>query len=68
VTEIQNGHGSRPFFNDIVTIARGDPSIDIRATVGDTCQDANEQVKCLINLATDPRVLGVMWAGWQPFL
>lgn len=49
-------------------MAKGDPQYDIRAQVGDTCKDTNEQVKCLINLATDKSVLGVMWSGWSPYL
>ncbi|KAI9483447.1 MAG: hypothetical protein EXX96DRAFT_536784 [Benjaminiella poitrasii] len=68
VSELINGHSNQPWINSIVEIANGVSDIDIRAQVGDNCKTVNEQVKCLINLATDPRVLGVMYRGWQPYL
>ena len=68
VTELTNGHANKHFYKDIVSIAKGSPGCDIRAETDDVCSDTNEQVKCLINLATDPQVLGVTWAGWQSYL
>lgn len=65
--ELTNGHSNKKYYKAVSEIARGVPEFDIRARVGDVCQDANEQVKCLINLATDPRVLGVTFFGWSPF-
>lgn len=67
-TEIYNGHSKKNFIDHIIKMAKGDPEHDIRAQVGDTCKDTTEQVKCLINLATDKSVLGVMWSGWSPYL
>ncbi|GAN09060.1 DNA-dependent protein kinase catalytic subunit isoform 1 [Mucor ambiguus] len=66
-TELSNGHHNRGFCKDVIAIAKGVPGIDIRADVGDICKDTNEQVRCLINQATDPRVLGVGYEGWAPF-
>lgn len=67
VTELTNGHQNKSYLKDIVAIAKGKPGIDIRASVGTTCKDTNEQIRCLINQATDPRVLGVAYEGWAPF-
>lgn len=63
-----NGHSKKSYLDAMVKVAKGDKRHDIRANVGSTCQDTNEQVKCLINLATDKSVLGVMWSGWSPYL
>jgi DNA-dependent protein kinase catalytic subunit len=67
-TELANGHEGKPFFKSIVALAKGDPERNIRARVGDTCEDVNEQVQCLIDLATDKSILGVAWSGWQSFM
>ncbi|KAI7908116.1 uncharacterized protein BX663DRAFT_493038 [Cokeromyces recurvatus] len=68
VSELMNGHSNEPWINNIKSIAKGVPGVDIRANIGNKCKNVNEQVKCLINLATDSRVLGVMYRGWQPYL
>ncbi|KAI8352478.1 hypothetical protein EDC96DRAFT_546617 [Choanephora cucurbitarum] len=68
ITELTNGHANKYFYKDVVAVAKGIPSIDIRADIDGICADTNEQVKCLINLATDSRALGVAWAGWQSYL
>ncbi|KAF1799211.1 hypothetical protein FB192DRAFT_1333067 [Mucor lusitanicus] len=67
ISEMTNGHRNKSYYKDVVAIARGVSGIDIRADVGDVCKDTNEQVRCLINQATDPRVLGVGYEGWAPF-
>lgn len=67
-TEIENGHSSRSYCKDIVALAKGDPDHDIRARTGSSCKDTTDQVQCLINLATDKCVLGVMYGGWMSFV
>ncbi|KAL9555838.1 hypothetical protein MBANPS3_002175 [Mucor bainieri] len=67
ITELTNGQSNKSYYKDVVAIAKGVPGIDIRADASDVCKDTNEQVRCLINQATDPRVLGVGYEGWAPF-
>ena len=39
-----------------------------RAAAGETCGSVEEQVRCLLELATDPLVLATAWSGWRPWL
>ncbi|KAG1019202.1 hypothetical protein G6F26_010314 [Rhizopus arrhizus] len=66
---LKNGHSKYRYFEDVCKVAYGENSENIRAKMlGKNCEDPKEQVQCLIDLATDPAVLGLMWIGWQPFL
>ncbi|KAF7728429.1 hypothetical protein EC973_006107 [Apophysomyces ossiformis] len=67
-TELTYGHQGKPYLEPLKRVASGDPTSNIRAKVGPICRDAHEQVQCLIDLATDPNVLGRMWVGWQSYL
>ena len=49
-------------------LALGDPSCNYRATVEQKCPSIKEQVKCLIDIASDPAILGRTYAGWMPYL
>lgn len=40
----------------------------VRATAGEVCGSVEEQVECLLDLATDPLVLATAWSGWRPWL
>ncbi|ORX51884.1 hypothetical protein DM01DRAFT_1063713 [Hesseltinella vesiculosa] len=66
--ELARGHASKSYFKHACAIVDGDPSINIRAKVGEQCQSTTEQVQCLIDLATDPNILGRTWVGWQSYL
>ncbi|KAI8641990.1 hypothetical protein BD408DRAFT_483034 [Parasitella parasitica] len=66
--ELANGHKAKPYFDDIVRIAKGVRGQNTRANVGETCKTTNEQVRCLIDQATDPSVLGIAYEGWAPYL
>ncbi|KAL9649605.1 hypothetical protein ABK040_003282 [Willaertia magna] len=44
----------------------GDPEINKRAKVGEICKSVKEQVECLIDLATDVKILGRTYIGWCP--
>lgn len=68
VTEIENGHSDKYYCKNIMSLTKGDPERDIRARVGENCKDAREQIKCLINLASDTSLLGVMYGGWTSFI
>ncbi|KAK4516378.1 uncharacterized protein ATC70_011349 [Mucor velutinosus] len=67
ITELTNGHRNKGYCRDLIAIAKGVSNIDIRADAADICKDTNEQVRCLINQATDPRILGIAYEGWAPF-
>ncbi|CAG8455683.1 16904_t:CDS:10, partial [Cetraspora pellucida] len=62
--ELAFGHSKKLFFENIQKIARGDREHNIRARVPQKCGSIKEQVECLIDLASDPVVLGIMWVGW----
>lgn len=68
VTEIENGHSDKYYCKDIVSLTKGDPRRHIRARVGEQCKDSREQIKCLIDLASDTSILGVMYGGWTSFI
>jgi DNA-dependent protein kinase catalytic subunit len=38
------------------------------ASARETCDSVEEQVACLLELATDPLVLATAWSGWRPWL
>lgn len=67
-TEVQRNRNVKHVLSHLEKMAKGDSSVNIRAQVGEFCKDAGEQVQCLIDLATDPSILGRMWVGWQPFV
>jgi DNA-dependent protein kinase catalytic subunit len=68
ITELINGHRNQRYLEPLKEIAKGDLNISYRASVGKRCSNVQEQVKCLIDLATDPLVLGVAWVGWQSYI
>ncbi len=47
--------------------ARGNRDHNIRAHVGERCASVTEQVEALVDMATDPNILGRVWAGWTSF-
>ncbi|CAG8447289.1 28742_t:CDS:10 [Dentiscutata erythropus] len=66
--ELAFGHSKKSFIESIQAIARGNREHNIRAYVPQKCDSIKEQVECLIDLATDPVVLGIMWIGWMGWL
>ncbi|KAI8883147.1 hypothetical protein K501DRAFT_333495 [Backusella circina FSU 941] len=68
ITELMNGHQNQSYIESLKEIAKGHPNINYRAKVGKKCSNVQEQVKCLIDLATDPLALGVAWVGWQSYI
>lgn len=55
------------FTDDYVRIAKGEPHNDIRARK-EGVLSVEEQVDCLLDLATDRNVLGRMYCGYLPFV
>ncbi|KAI9251048.1 hypothetical protein BY458DRAFT_559563 [Sporodiniella umbellata] len=65
---LKNGHGKQKYFESACHVVRGEEGQIRSKLLGKRCQDSKELVKCLVNLATDPSVLGLMWIGWQSYL
>ncbi|GAB0097641.1 DNA-dependent protein kinase catalytic subunit [Sergentomyia squamirostris] len=49
-------------------ILEGDESLNIRARLGDQNLTVEDQVSCLIDLATDPAILGVCYMHFMPWI
>jgi len=46
----------------------GDRVDNVRATHPGTGLTVDQQLDCLIDLATDPNILGRLWIGWEPWM
>jgi len=46
----------------------GGSASSVRSGAGEVCGSVEEQVACLLELATDPLVLATAWSGWRPWL
>jgi len=69
VEELQGSvHAKRPYLPYLEKITKGVPEDNIRARVGEQCSSVAEQVNCLVDLATDPNILGRMYGGWAPWV
>eukprot|EP01080_Neovahlkampfia_damariscottae_P000233 gene233-4479_t len=66
--EVKNNRQIAQVYKQIKKVVRGDASSDYRAKVGEICASEKQQVMCLIDLATDPNVLGRMWVGWSSWI
>ncbi|OUM61434.1 hypothetical protein PIROE2DRAFT_12587 [Piromyces sp. E2] len=76
ITELENGHSNTTFLRYLKDIVKGDPRYNLRAQPeynevndeGNNILSPIQQVKCLIDLATDKNILGRAWVGWSPFV
>lgn len=66
--ELLLGHEKVPAFDDFVAVARGNKDHNIRAQEPESGLSEEAQVKCLIDQATDPNILGRTWEGWEPWM
>ena len=66
--ELQLGHGKRSHFRFYEKLLIGDRQDSIRATLPECGLTVDQQVTCLVDLATDPNILGRFWAGWEPWM
>ena len=62
------GHGRLPEYSSLDSLLMGDRQHNIRAAVEVHCSSVEEQVACLIDLATDTNILGRTWQGWEPWV
>ncbi|KAM6216536.1 DNA-dependent protein kinase catalytic subunit isoform 2-T2 [Rhynchocyon petersi] len=66
--ELRLGHEKNPAFVDYMAVARGSKDHNIRAQETESGLSEEIQVKCLIDQATDPNILGRTWVGWEPWM
>uniref|UniRef100_F7DR67 DNA-dependent protein kinase catalytic subunit n=1 Tax=Monodelphis domestica TaxID=13616 RepID=F7DR67_MONDO len=66
--ELRLGHEKSAAFECFVSVARGSKDHNIRAQEPEDGLSEEIQVKCLIDQATDPNVLGRTWIGWEPWM
>ncbi|XP_072708622.1 DNA-dependent protein kinase catalytic subunit isoform X1 [Ciconia boyciana] len=66
--ELRLGHEKLHCYNDFVAVARGNAHHNIRAKEPEDGLSEETQVRCLIDQATDPNVLGRVWEGWEPWM
>nr|Q8WN22.1 RecName: Full=DNA-dependent protein kinase catalytic subunit; Short=DNA-PK catalytic subunit; Short=DNA-PKcs [Canis lupus familiaris]AAL40979.1 DNA-dependent protein kinase catalytic subunit [Canis lupus familiaris] len=66
--ELFLGHEKALAFGDYVAVARGSKDHNIRAQQPENGLSEEAQVKCLIDQATDPNILGRTWIGWEPWM
>lgn len=66
--ELRLGHERSPAYSDFAAVARGNPNHDLRAKEPEDGLSEETQVRCLIDQATDPNILGRVWEGWEPWM
>ncbi|XP_042541900.1 DNA-dependent protein kinase catalytic subunit [Dipodomys spectabilis] len=66
--ELLLGHEKSPAFGGYTAVARGSREHNIRAREPDSGLSEETQVKCLMDQATDPNILGRTWEGWEPWM
>uniref|UniRef100_A0A2D4JY01 non-specific serine/threonine protein kinase n=2 Tax=Micrurus paraensis TaxID=1970185 RepID=A0A2D4JY01_9SAUR len=66
--ELRLGHEKSEAFREYVSVAQGSKQFNIRARQPLDGLEEEIQVKCLIDQATDPNILGRTWEGWDPWM
>uniref|UniRef100_A0A670Y1A7 DNA-dependent protein kinase catalytic subunit n=1 Tax=Pseudonaja textilis TaxID=8673 RepID=A0A670Y1A7_PSETE len=66
--ELRLGHEKSEAFREYVSVAQGSKQFNIRARQPQDGLAEEIQVKCLIDQATDPNILGRTWEGWEPWM
>jgi len=68
VSELKMGHSGKPYLSAVTKIALGDSDQRVRAKYGEVCPSVQAQIECLIDMATDPDILGRCWSGWHSWI
>ncbi|KAF9909938.1 hypothetical protein EC991_007741 [Linnemannia zychae] len=66
--ELKLGHANKEFLPMLVKTTMGDKQVNERARQSKVCSSVQAQVECLIDMATDPDILGRAWIGWMPWV
>lgn len=63
VDQCASKHKGRPYWNNLVNAL-----IESTDSASTKCTNVEEQVRALLDLATNPEILAVTWSGWRPWL
>ncbi|KAM6171214.1 DNA-dependent protein kinase catalytic subunit isoform 3-T3 [Erethizon dorsatum] len=66
--ELFLGHEKSPAFGSYTAVTRGSRDHNVRAREPESGLSEETQVKCLLDQATDPNILGRAWEGWEPWM
>ncbi|XP_023573460.1 DNA-dependent protein kinase catalytic subunit [Octodon degus] len=66
--ELLLGHEESPAFGSYTAVARGSREHSVRAREPESGLSAEAQVRCLLDQAMDPNILGRTWEGWEPWM
>ena len=66
--ELTAKHANGAHWKALQAIVKGDATQNFRATVAGEHLSVEEQIRCLLDQATDPNILGRTWQGWKPYL
>uniref|UniRef100_A0A674JBQ4 DNA-dependent protein kinase catalytic subunit n=1 Tax=Terrapene triunguis TaxID=2587831 RepID=A0A674JBQ4_9SAUR len=66
--ELRLGHEKSPAYKEYVAVAQGSRDHNIRAKEPEDGLLEEIQVRCLLDQATDPNLLGRVWEGWEPWM
>lgn len=66
--ELFLGHEKESAFEYYKSVARGSKEHNVRAREPESGLSEEAQVKCLIDQATDPNILGRTWVGWESWM
>jgi DNA-dependent protein kinase catalytic subunit len=61
-------HGRSPALKNLEQIVGGVAGSNVRTEHRGTCATVADQVACLVDLATDPNILGRMYGGWAAWV
>lgn len=59
------GHGEKDYFKSLEKVVLGVKGENVRADLPEKCKNVDEQISCLLDLATDKNVLGRCYIGWS---
>ena len=66
--ELRLGHGRHRHLKCYEKLLMGDRQSDTRAKLPPSGLSVDQQVDCLLDLATDPNILGRVFTGWEPWM
>ena len=66
--ELTAKHANGAHWKALQAIVKGDDSHNVRTKVAGDQLSVEDQVRCLLDQATDPNILGRTWQGWKPYL
>lgn len=66
--ELTAKHSNTAHWQALQGIVKGDAVHNYRSALFEKKLTVDEQVRCLLDQATDPNILGRSWQGWKPWL